>query len=209
MSSLLLELLALELGHMGEVVTDLGKLLFELLGVVPFLHFVEHESLSLLDGILSINSSDHLHRICGGHIVEIKDSKSASERLTWLEIMTESDVWVSLHSLKDIVGGRVVLIDLLESKIVVDGILLVLPVSVETVAAADDDVDGDLRIVIDLLSASVDSRDKVGVPDGTTIHEDVIAPVVVREDGWDEGRSQESSGVFLSWKSLIENDVSS
>ena len=107
--------------------------------------------------------------------------------MTWLEVVTEVDFWVSLHKFENIGCALVVFIDISVSEIIIDGILLVLPVGVKTIASTDDYVKNDLAIIVDLFSASLDGRNKIGIPNGTSVHEDMLTPIVMWEHSRNKG----------------------
>ena len=60
-----------------------------------------------------------------------------------------------------------------------------LVLSGDMTTSADRNVDDDIRGVIAHIKALKDGRAEVGVPDSTSIHEDVAIEVLRREDSWD------------------------
>ena len=97
MSSLGFEFQVLLVGNVMNELANVLELSLELWRVVPFFHFVEHESFSLCNSISSIHSTDGLHWPGVGIVREIKHRKTGSKRSRWLNVMSESDVWVSLN----------------------------------------------------------------------------------------------------------------
>lgn len=168
---------------MVNVVAHVGELLLKIGALVPVLHLVEKESFSRQEGILTIFSSDHLHGPGRGIVGEVKHTQAISWKILrgWNKV-SKVDVGESPHELSNISCIFVVIMDVFPSQPVVNSVILELPVLIKAWVATDNNVKSNLRVVVDLFSASLNSSHQVGVPNCTAIHENVVSPLVTLED---------------------------
>jgi hypothetical protein len=172
-------------GDVTDVVSDGFEFSLELIRVIPFFHFSEHESFSLSNSIGSIISTNSLHWPGIGVVSEIEHLESRCKRNGWLNIVSESNVWISFLESRNISHVGVIFFNFVSSQVVVVCVLGVNIVGSHVVPCAYNNIDSDLAIIIDLFSASFDCIDEVSVPDGSTIHKDVSSPFKCFENTWD------------------------
>ena len=200
--------LFLDLGIQEQVYS--GILLLQVLTVSPLIELVEHEALAVLDGILTVKSSLGLARPSDGLVVEVDDRETARERSRWVHEVSEIDVWVSLEELIDILSSSVVALDLSKGHEVGDGVVSIFPVAFRWEAASHD-IQSDLRVVVNLLTASFDGRNEVRVPNSASVHADdtalVVRPLLRREDKRNGGGAHATLGHVGT--GLVESNVAS
>jgi len=113
-----------------------------------------------------------------------------------------------LKELVDILGSSVVALDLSEGHEVGDGVVPILPVALRWEATSDN-IKSDLGVVVDLLTASLDGRNKVRVPNSASIHADdttlVVRPLLRREDERNGGGADTALGHVGT--GLVESNV--
>lgn len=193
------------LGHLGDVVANGWVLLLQVWRVGPLRHFAEHEALAILDGILAIESSEHLHWPGVGGVVEVEHLERARQRLRWLDEIPVVDLWEHRHEIEDVGDVLVEVLNVSEALEGVHGVALVVP-GAQLIVLADDDVQSDLGVVVDDLLAPLNGRSQVGVPDSAAVHADnAVRPDLVREQGWQGGRG--NNGLHRVTNSLVENGV--
>lgn len=124
-----------------------------------------------------------------------------------MDVVSELNVWISLRESGNVTNVGVIFSDLISSKIVIVGILRVSVVSSKVVTCANDNINSDLAIIINLFSASFDSVNEVGVPNGSTIHKNVIFPFESLENSWNQRGSSKSFVLLISWKSFVESNI--
>ena len=85
---------------------------------VPFLEFAEHETLTVLDGVLTIEATLHLAKPCDSLVVEAEQGETARKRIGRLDVVAEIDGGERLQEFEHIVGSRIVFFDLLVAKVI-------------------------------------------------------------------------------------------
>lgn len=122
---------SVQLGPLFDIlrheVVDSWESDLELGAVTPFFHLVEHESFTILDGILAVQAADHLHRPGRGGVVKVDDGYTSWQRLRWLEVVTIVYIWEGFHEVKHVSCIRVRLLGILVAQEVVVCIVLVIP----------------------------------------------------------------------------------
>ncbi len=127
--------------------------------------------------------------------------------LVWEDKISELDVWSCSNELVDIIHLRVVRADLPISKIVSDGVTSVCFRNL-FLSSAKNNVENNLILSIASLVASLDSRHKVGVEDGASIHESITLKGSVWEDERDRcGSHYCQREFFFSDSLLVERSV--
>ena len=140
-SSLSSEVFLLLIEHLCKEAADvLTMLLAQILVTVPLLDLVRDEALALLDRVLTVFATDHLHGPCDSSVVAIEHVQSAAERLRRSNVVSDGHVRGALCELKHIVGAVVELLDLVEAQVVRVSIVSIIPLAL-VVREAVNDVD--------------------------------------------------------------------
>lgn len=100
-----------------------------------------------------------------------------------MDVVSKIDFRESFHELKDVVHAGVVIFDVFVTKEVVDCVARELVFGFDIVSEANDDVHGDLRVIINYIAAFLDGGDQISVPDGSTVDGDVlrVVPLLIWE----------------------------
>ena len=177
--------LGLDSNLFSHVVSYSREFFLEILTVSPLIHLGKHEAFSIFKSILTINTTLELIGISYGAVLEIKHPDSSRETLRWLDVISEVDVGISLLEIIDILNSVVVMLHIVISQEIIDRFIALCPF-IEESWMADCNIYCNLGVIINLVSAPLNSRNKVDVVYHATVHANNIAliPVDMRKNKW-------------------------